>query len=697
MTRLHPALPPRVSWPWIAGAVAVWMATVVAGGDPPPVTAGAFDGEVTVHSEPKQGRFGPWALVEVGEVVLITELEQVGRGDRLWLRGVIRPGAGSAGGVEYSGELSIGVIERHVESTFVPHVVGREIRRRVAERLSPGSEGRGLLAGFLIGDIDDVSDLDMEAMRRSGLAHFVAVSGSNVALFLGLLAVLTGPLSWGPRRRAVIGLLGLPLYAAATGFEPSVMRASAMAGIALGGRLAGVVLEAWQLLSLAVAGLLLAAPALVSSLGFQLSVVATAGVLVGARWPVEGRLRRAAAVALGAQLAVAPLLLAGFGSVPLLSPVANLIAAPLVTGATLLGAIGVLGPSFLVGPAAWLASLVLHLARGASGWPQVGAATLFGLAVVAALLVVFPSWRPVVCALAAVGVTFVVVSTGDRPAAGTVTVLDVGQGDAALLSGGEGLYALVDGGPDAAVLMDRLRTHGVGAVTLMVLTHVHADHSTGLLGVVERMPVVEIWWPPGPHETESSNELLAAAKARGIPIVEPLPGRVRQFGSLALRVEGPVRRYENANDQSIVLTVTGGARTMLLTGDIERFAQADLAGLRADVLKVPHHGGGTSDPRWLAAVGADLAVIPVGENDFGHPAAEVVDILKRAGARVMRTDRDGNVVIDLNHPDMGRQRPRRVPTVQRSTAIGTGRRNAQDAWPCRPLRRRSEHARVARR
>ncbi|HEY6634837.1 MAG TPA: ComEC/Rec2 family competence protein, partial [Acidimicrobiia bacterium] len=643
MIKSHPALPPRVAWPWIAGAVAIWVVTVVAGGDPPPVTAGAFEGEVTVHSDPKEGRFGPWALVEVDGVVMFADLDievdqQFGRGDRLWLRGVIRPGIGSVGGREYSGELSIGVIERHVKSTFIPHVAGREIRQRVTERLSPGSEGRGLLAGFLVGDTSDVSDLDMEAMRRSGLAHFVAVSGSNVALFLGLLALVTGPLSWGPRRRAVVGLLGLPLYAAATGFEPSVMRASAMAGIALGGRLVGVVLEAWQLLSVAVAGLLLADPALVSSLGFQLSVAATAGVLVGARWPVGGRLRRAIAVTLGAQLGVAPLLLAGFGSVPLLSPVANLVAAPLVTAATLLGAIGVLGPSFLIGPAAWLASLVLHLARGASGWPQVGVAPLFGLAVVVTFLAVFPSWRPVVCALAAVGVTLVVVAPGGEPAPGTVTVLDVGQGDAVLLSGGEGTYSLVDGGPDAAVLLDRLRSNGVGAVTLMVLTHVHADHAAGLVGVVERMPVVEIWWPSGPHETESSNELQAAATARGIPIVEPLPGQVRHLGSLALRVDGPLRRYESANDQSIVLTVTGRARSMLLTGDIERFAQADLAGLRADVLKVPHHGGGTSDPRWLAAVGADLAVIPVGENDFGHPAVEVVDTLQEAGARVMRTD-----------------------------------------------------------
>ena len=88
---------------------------------------------------------------------------------------------------------------------------------------------------------------------------------------------------------------------------------------------------------------------------------------------------------------------------------------------------------------------------------------------------------------------------------------------------------------------------------------------------------------------------------------------------------------------------------MLLTGDIETFAQADLRHLRADVLKVPHHGGGTSDPGWLAGVGAETAVISVGENDFGHPVPWVVDVIESSGAEVLRTDELGDIVIDLGH------------------------------------------------
>jgi competence protein ComEC len=87
---------------------------------------------------------------------------------------------------------------------------------------------------------------------------------------------------------------------------------------------------------------------------------------------------------------------------------------------------------------------------------------------------------------------------------------------------------------------------------------------------------------------------------------------------------------------------------MLLSGDIEQVAQAELAHLRADVLKVPHQGAATSDPVWLTEVGAELAVISVGPNDFGHPADWVVKLLEESGAEVLRTDRDHDVVVPLS-------------------------------------------------
>jgi competence protein ComEC len=227
-----------------------------------------------------------------------------------------------------------------------------------------------------------------------------------------------------------------------------------------------------------------------------------------------------------------------------------------------------------------------------------------------------------------------------------VVVLDVGQGDAILIHGGPGRFALVDGGPDPVVLMRKLRQYGVGSIELVVLTHVHADHATGLAALPAQMAIGQIWADTEPHATSASEGLFAAAAAYQVPVVAPRPGAAYQLGSLTLQVEGPLRRYASPNDQSIVITVVGPARSMLLSGDIETHAQADLDRLRADVLKVPHQGAATSDPSWLESVGATEAIVSVGVNDFGHPAPWVIDLLERS-ALVHRTDQAGDVMVAL--------------------------------------------------
>jgi len=124
-------------------------------------------------------------------------------------------------------------------------------------------------------------------------------------------------------------------------------------------------------------------------------------------------------------------------------------------------------------------------------------------------------------------------------------------------------------------------------------------------------------------------------------------GAMEIFGDISIKVLGPLRRYAGANDQSIVLLVSAGSTTMLMTGDIEEAAQADLGPITADVLKVPHHGGATSNLSWLAAVEPVIAVVSVGDNDYGHPASEVTGVLESGGAVVVRTDHVGDVVIPL--------------------------------------------------
>ena len=602
-----------------------------------------------VASEPYQGHSRSWMLLRTGEGQVRVGFEWSGdveRGDRVLVSGISDGEPGEMRGQPHRGTINAASVEILERAGGVAGL-GNAMRRRVIERLSPVSRGRGLLAGFLIGDLEGVDGIDREAMRRAGLSHFTAVSGSNVALYLVLLYLATLPLSLGPRMRAGIGLAGLPVYAVATGLEPSVMRASAMAGIVLIGRLFGFGLETWQVMSAAIVGLIVVDPSIVSNVGFQLSVAATAGVVVGMRWPVDGgKIVRALTVTLCAQLAVAPLLLVYFGSIPLVSPLANLVAAPVVSAATVTGSLGAVGVPFMVEIGATLASAVLAIAHSVAVLPQIDVIGFACVIAAAWLSLRFQSLRPLMAVALAVGIVLAVALPPPVPG-NSVVVLDVGQGDAMLLFGDDGSVGLVDGGPDPVVLEQKLIEYGVGPIDLLVATHIHSDHVGGLVGVVERRRFDHAVLAFEPHDSAAASALLDVLGATGVTVSSPRVGQTFDLGSLKLRVIGPQRRYASPNDQSVVLLVEGPGRTMLLSGDIEVVAQGELKGVKADVLKVPHQGAATSDPEWLVSVGATEAVISVGPNEYGHPAQWVVELLEESGALVRRTDLEGNILIPL--------------------------------------------------
>jgi competence protein ComEC len=637
--------------PVAAGAVsAVVLSTLIWSQPLAPLDAGQIRTEGVLASDEVAGRYGPWAVIQLGNGPVLANLPNevmVTRGDRVLIGGKASGEPGVIREWRYRGVVDADEVQvlSHSGSWFLS--AGEAVRKRVRARLQPLEGGRALVAGFLVGDTSGVEPLDQDAMKRAGISHFTAVSGSNVALFLTLLFVMAGPLGIGPNLRPVIALLGLPVFAAATGFEPSVMRAAVMAAVVFGSRLLGLALEAWQVLAAAVIVLLVWTPGLASNAGFELSAAATAGVIAGARWPLSTKLARPLAVTAGAQVAVAPILLAYFGRVPLLSPLINLIAAPVVSVATLLGAVGVIAFGPLLDIASFCASLVLWLARTTSVWPQIG---WTGLGVVGLISLAWwrlPLARGVVAIGAAVMAVMLLVVPADRPPDAGAVVFDVGQGDSILLSGGGGRFALVDGGSDPVMLIEKLHRYGVTHLDLMVPTHGDADHAMGLTGLPGRIPIALVWFAMDPHETQASRLLIGELTEESVAVETPFVGETFDLGSLHIVVDGPLRRYAAPNDQSIVLTVVGPTRSMLLTGDIGSIAQRELDGLTADVLKVPHHGSATSDAQWLESVGASLSVISVGPNDYGHPADWVIELLEASGGHVVRTDQIGDVAVPL--------------------------------------------------
>jgi competence protein ComEC len=592
-----------------------------------------------------------WVSWTGPRLVVTGAVSRIAAGEPVTIDGDLRPAIFRTRRGWVGGVIEADTVTRLGESANPLMRLGNRLRNRVLGGLAAVADTPqgALVSGFLIGDVGALPESDAEALRAAGLSHFVAVSGSNVALFLVAWWLVAGPLAWSPRRRAVIGLAGLAVFVVVTRWEASVLRAAVMAGIVLGGRLAGRVVAPWAALSWAVTTLVLIDGGVCGDPGFQLSVAATAGILAGIPVWRERRPRwvwTPLGATLSAQTAVAPLLLIHFGSIPLLAPLTNLVAAPLVTIATGLGGVGaLLGADRLVVAATRIAGIVLGIARGAADLPQLGVVAA-GLCLGAGILAIAFRWlRPVVAAATVIAVA-VAVAPARLPSGPLVSFLDIGQGDAALLRGPSGEVILIDGGPDPALLRSRLRAAGVRRIDLLIVTHLHADHAAGLVGL--QVPVVRVWYAPQLGEGPPFDQVVAEQIRRGAAVTVPAVGTVAQIGSFTIEVLAPLRRYAGPNDGSIVVRVTAAGVSVMFSGDIEAIAQADIGPLPADILKVPHHGSATSDLKWVTASTAAVAVISVGVNDFGHPSPEVIATLEAAGAVVYRTDRDGTVTFRLD-------------------------------------------------
>jgi len=595
-------------------------------------------------------RDGVWVAWNGPPLGVSSAAHELVAGERVRLSGVLRAAPGLIRGDPVAGRVTASRAETLDTAGGVLYVVGNAVRDRVRGVLDTSQRSQALVAGFLIGDTSGIGSGDLENLRRTGLTHFVAVSGSNVALFLAGWWVVTAVFGVGPLRRFAFGVVGLAIFVVVTRWEASVLRAAFMAALVLGASAAGVALDAWVAIGVSVGALILVGGHLALDVGFQLSVAATVGILVGAEM-FGGRRPRPVWATLGAataaQAAVVPILLVHFGSVPLLSPIANLVAAPLVSASTVAGAIAVVigwGPAVAV--SASLAGLVLQVADLAADWPQLGvvgvAVALGGVAAVR-----LPRTRPLALAVLAVGAAFSVLGHAALPEEPTVTFLDVGQGDAVVLRDTGGGVALIDGGRDPFVLAEALCRNGIGRVDLLVASHGDVDHVGGFDGVLADHAVGRLWVPDQPDAGPELESLIAAAQDAGIPVDRVRAGIGYRLGALTIQAVGPQRRYQSRNDGSIVLWVDAG-RSLLLAGDIEALAQSELPPFRPDILLVPHHGAGTTDPAWLARTVGDVAVVSVGENTYGHPVPAVLSVLADAGATVHMTLEQGDVSLPLS-------------------------------------------------
>lgn len=243
----------------------------------------------------------------------------------------------------------------------------------------------------------------------------------------------------------------------------------------------------------------------------------------------------------------------------------------------------------------------------------------------------------------------------------TVHYIDVGQGDSILVTCG-GEYMLIDAGENDSTntVINYLTDLNITSLDLVVGTHAHSDHIGEMADVLNAIPAEEVWYPDYRHGTKTEEKFLTAATNCGAAIRQPKLGEVYHLGDSTVTVLGPVKcdyssddHYSDPNDMSIIVMIQYGENKFLFTGDLEKTDHAegemvDYWGadkLKADVLKVGHHGSDTSTSYYfLRAVDPTYAVISVGEgNKYGHPKQETLDILGDDDVLVYRTDYMGTI------------------------------------------------------
>lgn len=229
--------------------------------------------------------------------------------------------------------------------------------------------------------------------------------------------------------------------------------------------------------------------------------------------------------------------------------------------------------------------------------------------------------------------------------------IDVGQADAMLvLCDGEAM--LVDGGnaEDSNLIYSYLKQRSLTHLEYLVATHAHEDHVGGLSGALNYASAGMVYCPVTSYNSRAFDSFLLYLAKQGKQITIPNAGDYFMLGSAVVRILGPLQEAEDPNNMSIVLHITYGRTTFLLAGDAEREEELDMleadCNLRADVLKIGHHGSNTSTTYpFLRAVNPEYAVITVGNgNTYGHPTEETLSKLRDADVKVYRTDLQGDII-----------------------------------------------------
>ena len=558
----------------------------------------------------------------------------------------------------------------------------------------------GLLMGLLAGDRSGIPEALRSDFQRSGLVHVLAISGFHVVLLAGLLMTFLKATGLPHRIVRVVGILLLAIYVPVTGGSPAVTRAVIMFAVPQVGMLFQRPAGALNSLGVALIFILLPNPQVLWNPGFQLSAAATVGIILGSShnplralpeglsknrlWgKFQSFILEPTYTTICATLATAPFLIYHFKTLAPLAWLGNIIIVPLISWGMEAGLFALLSPfDFLTETFCSAASVMLRsaslltrlLSDSSAASVTVGPYPPFVLLLMGFVFALLPSTRRsrlggilFVLGILFFSCLYFVCSYRDVTLPSwKLTAIDIGQGDAILITTPSGRNILIDSGPNDRrdsgkdIIVPYLRHMGILNLDALVVTHADADHFGGVLGIVGSFPVKELWvsecarLEPKPAWIKT----MAVALERGIPLRDIGRGFTWSDNSMEIRALHPVSAGTcgETNEESITFRVKGLGHSAVLTGDLtvagEKKILRSHAFLKSDVLKLGHHGSKTSSSRsFLRAVGPKLALVSSGrKNRFHHPHKQVVERLDSLGIPYLNTAKRGTITVQFT-PD----------------------------------------------
>lgn len=568
------------------------------------------------------------------------------------------------------------------------------LRSRFSDNLEAiNTDAGALVLGLTIGDDAQLSQSARDRMKTLSLTHLTAVSGANCAIVIGAVVFLLkklGSRKWLTGLGALASLWG---YVAIVGEEPSVLRSALMAGLVIlltfwGRRSPPTVALGW-----AVIGVLCVWPKMATSIGFALSVIATAAILLlapriyerfVAKMPTP--LASSLSVVIAAQLWCLPVLLSISSGIPTYSVIANLLAEPLVAPVTVLGIASlVFSPMFpgLTAALTLMASCLTNLILAITGLATVGGSTIqipggtFGMALVLFAVVTISWWlfKRARVALTLTGATLLMfVATASASSAHQATwpisdwqivACDVGQGDGLVFRSSNAI-AVIDVGREPEPIRHCLDRLGVKHIALLVLTHYDADHVGGLAGALEGRTIETAFLTPMIDDRPlayRSQSLLEQAK---VNVEKPsccLSGTLGDATWQVLQPEIDALGSEDSNDASIVMRFDTAELSFFTFADLGERGQMRLVMNHPElvvrdpgkfsVVKVSHHGSADQYPELMESLDADLALFSVGaRNPYGHPTQRTLHLFETTASREYRTDTSGSIAVAIRSHEL---------------------------------------------